>query len=210
MIGPFEDGAWSKALSLAFRWHAGQTRKNSRLPYVIHCIEVAANLERLGFAEPVVIAGLLHDILEDTQIDPQELRAAFGPEVHEIVAALSETKADASGAKRPWIDRKRDHIRHLRHSSEAVRGVALADQRQNLASVSNDGKAGDPAFWAAFNASPGDYLEYHRRRLAGCRGEEPGIRELAFEVSRLIEEVSVRLEESGLAASPKFADSDWA
>jgi (p)ppGpp synthase/HD superfamily hydrolase len=210
MIGAFDDATWSKALSLAFRWHAGQTRKNSGLPYVIHCIEVAANLERLGFAEPVVIAGLLHDILEDTEIDPQELRAAFGPEVHEIVAALSETKADASGSKRPWIDRKRDHIRHLRHSNEAVRGVALADQRQNLDSVLRDWKAGDLEFWSAFNASPGDYLGYHRRRLAGCRGVEPGVRELSFEVSRLIEELAMRLDESGLAASTKFADSDWA
>lgn len=210
MIGPFEDGNWAKALSLAFRWHAGQTRKNSGLPYVIHCIEVAANLERLGFAEPVVIAGLLHDILEDTEIDPRELAAAFGAEVHEIVAALTETKTDECGAKRPWIDRKRDHVKHLCQSSEAVRGVALADQRQNLASVLKDWNPRDPEFWSAFNASPGDYLDYHRRRLAGCRGEEPGVRELSSEVARLIEELAGRLDDSGLVASKKFADPDWA
>ncbi len=210
MIGPFDDGNWLKALAEAFRWHAGQTRKNSGLPYVIHCIEVAAILERLGFAEPVVIAGLLHDILEDTALEPEELRAAFGPEIHEIVVALSETKTDTGGEKRPWIDRKRDHIRHLRHSSEAARAVALADQRQNLASVLNEWKAGDLEFWKAFNALPGDYLEYHRRKLAGCRGDAPGIRELSDEVAGLIEQLAGRLAASGLAASSKFADSDWA
>ncbi len=210
MIEPFADRCWADALTLAFRWHSGQFRKSTGLPYVIHCVEVAACLERLGFGEPVVIAGLLHDILEDTEIPPNELSDLFGSEVSEIVQALTEKKLDESGKKRPWIVRKRDHISHLRQSGEHVRAVALADQRQNLSSVLEDGKLGESSFWAAFNASPGDYLEYHRRRLMACGGDEPGIRELAGEVGRSIEKVAARLAGSGLDFSTKFGESDWA
>jgi len=209
MIEPFADRRWSDALAVAFRWHSGQLRKSTGLPYVIHCVEVAACLERLGFGEPVVIAGLLHDILEDTEIPPNDLSDLFGSEVFEIVQALTETKRDEAGAKRPWIDRKRDHIRHLRDSDNHVRAVALADQWQNLSSVLADGKLGEGNFWMAFNASPGDYLEYHRRRLFACGGDEAGIRELSREVGRLIEKVAARLADSGVDSTAKFGDSDW-
>jgi len=210
MIGPFADASWSQALVEAFRWHAGQTRKSSGLPYVIHCIEVAVTLERLGFPEPVIIAGLLHDILEDTAIDPDFLRREFGKEVYDIVAALTERKRDNANQKRPWIDRKREHIRHLRESGVEVRAVALADQRQNLVSILGDPDVDDPVFWAAFNASPGDCLNYHRRRLAGCRGDELGLRELSDEVAALIVRLEGRLADSGQAKSVQFGEKDWA
>lgn len=209
MIEPFADRHWADALAMAFRWHSGQIRKSTALPYVIHCVEVAANLERLGFGEQVVIAGLLHDILEDTAIPPATIADRFGPEVLEIVQALTETKRDAAGQKRPWIDRKRDHISHLRDSDASVRAVALADQRQNLESVITDGNQAESGFWAAFNASPGDYLEYHRRRLEACRGDESGIRELTEAVTDSIEKVAASLAESGVDATAKFGDSDW-
>lgn len=209
MIEPFADRRWAEALTMAFRWHSGQTRKSTGLPYVIHCVEVAANLERLGFDESVVIAGLLHDILEDTSIPPDTIAERFGREVLEIVQALTEKKLNESGQKRAWIDRKRDHIRHLRHSGKNVRAVALADQRQNLSSVLDDGKLGETGFWAAFNASPGDYLEYHRRRLAACRGDEPGIRELSSAVAGSIEAVAENLARSDIKVATEFGDSDW-
>lgn len=210
MIGAFGSSRWSEALSEAVRWHEGQTRKGSGLPYVIHCIEVAAVLERLGFDEPVVIAGLLHDTLEDTEIPRDFVRDRFGSEVLETVDALTETKCDDHGAKRPWIDRKREHVRTLRQSSRSVRAVALADQWQNLSSVLRDRRENDTDFWAQFNASPGDYVRYHRRRLEACAGAEPGIRELSGEVAALITELESRLEVSGIEATTRFTDSDWA
>ena len=57
-------------LEAAFRWaaecHEGQTRKGSRTPYVEHVAAVALVVDRAGFDEDVVIAGLLHDVVEDT------------------------------------------------------------------------------------------------------------------------------------------------
>lgn len=210
MIAPTADSLWSEALVEAFRWHEGQTRKCTGLPYVIHCVEVAASLERLGFHQNVVIAGLLHDLLEDTDVPPDRLRNKFGDHVFEIVTALTERKLDESGQKRPWIDRKRDHISHLRHSPAEVRAVALADQRQNLGSVLKDWDHNAPEFWSAFNSSPLDYANYHRIRSTACQGDEPGIRILFESVDKLLSQLVQRLEETSGIAPARFAESDWA
>ena len=62
--------AWSPALERALRWasqgHEGQIRKGSPVPYIEHPMAVAMILDRAGFDEDVVIAGLLHDLVEDT------------------------------------------------------------------------------------------------------------------------------------------------
>ena len=104
-------------LELALRWsavcHQGQTRKGSGTPYFEHAAAVAMILDRAGFDEDVVIAGLLHDVVEDTEATVEEVATRFGPVVGEIVRQCSEVKLDAEGRKRPWIDRKRDHLAAL-------------------------------------------------------------------------------------------------
>ncbi len=104
-------------LEKAMRWsalcHLGQTRKGSDVPYFEHAAAVALILDRAGFDEDVVIAGLLHDVVEDTAATLEDVGARFGPDVREMVQGCSEVKLDAEGRKRPWIDRKRDHLAAL-------------------------------------------------------------------------------------------------
>jgi (p)ppGpp synthase/HD superfamily hydrolase len=209
MIAPFEETRWSIALAEAFRWHEGQTRKSSGQPYVIHCVEVAAMLERLGFDESVVIAGLLHDTLEDTQSPPDRIAELFGDRVLAIVQALTERKCDENRRKRAWIDRKREHIGHLRRSQESVRAVALADQRQNLTSVLRDWKTGDPSFWNEFNGTPPDYLNYHQTRLIACEGPEACLAPLIEGVREALTLLGVRIADELADVVPKFDEKDW-
>jgi hypothetical protein len=58
-----------EALRVAATAHEGQNRKGTQIPYVMHPVHVARILERHGWAEDVVIAGLLHDVIEDTDFD---------------------------------------------------------------------------------------------------------------------------------------------
>src|SRR3954454_14259433 len=115
----------SPDLERALRWaavcHAGQVRKGGEIPYVQHVVAVAMILDRLGFADEVVIAGLLHDAVEDTDATLRQVREAFGDSVADMVAACSEVKTDAEGRKRTWIDRKRDHLDALAASSVEAR-----------------------------------------------------------------------------------------
>lgn len=159
----------------ALRWaavgHAGQARKGSDIPYFQHVAAVAMILARAGFDEDVVIAGLLHDIVEDSDATHEEVEERFGPAVARIVRACSETKLDADGRKRPWIDRKRDHIAAIPAADLAARAVMLADKLHNLTSIEVDLAEGRPV-WSKFNADRDQVLWYYREAIAACAEED--------------------------------------
>jgi (p)ppGpp synthase/HD superfamily hydrolase len=78
------------ALAFADRWHAGQTRGVDGIPFVTHPVEVACLLHEAGYPDEVVAAGVLHDVLEDTEVERPELEERFGARVAELVAAVSD------------------------------------------------------------------------------------------------------------------------
>ena len=169
-----------RALRWAATWHQGQVRKGSGVPYVQHPMAVALILDRLGFPEDVVIAGLLHDVVEDTDATLDEVGAAFGPAVAEVVGHCSEVKLDAAGRKRPWIDRKRDHLEALATATAEAKAVILADKLHNLLSLRFDLEEGRPV-WSRFNADRAQVLWYYRATLDRCGTGDPRLERLARE-----------------------------
>lgn len=155
----------SERLARALRWaaicHAGQVRKGGAVPYVEHVVAVAMILDRLGYPDDVVIAGLLHDVVEDTEATHDEVRARFGPTVAAMVEACSEVKLDALGNKRSWIDRKRDHLEALGNADPPARAIVLADKLHNLLTIAADLRDGRPV-WPLFNAGREDVIWYYR------------------------------------------------
>ena len=89
-----------QALRYAALGHQGQERRTGKLPYFEHVVAVAWILDRAGFDEDVVIAGLLHDLVEDTPTTPQDIEARFGRTVTDLVGYCSEQKTDSEGRKR--------------------------------------------------------------------------------------------------------------
>ena len=172
----------SPRLENALRWsavcHAGQTRKGSEVPYFEHAAAVAMILDRAGFEEDVVIAGLLHDVVEDTDATLDDVSARFGPSVAELVDACSEIKLDAVGRKRPWIDRKRDHLAALGSVDDLARAVILADKLHNLTSIEVDLTEGRPV-WELFNADRASVLWYYGATIEACAGGDPRLEALA-------------------------------
>ena len=90
-----------KAYELAAEMHEGQLRKSGE-PYLIHPVEVAKILAGLGMDEQTIIAGLLHDVVEDTEYTEEQLKQDFGEEVTLLVDGVTklgnlifETKEDA-------------------------------------------------------------------------------------------------------------------
>lgn len=167
-----------RALRRAAEWHRPQTRKGSTTPYIEHPFAVAWILDRAGFAEDVLIAGLLHDAVEDTDATLQEIGEEFGAEVAAIVAECSERKTDETGRKRPWIDRKREHLEEVERASREARAVVLADKLHNLTSIRVDLAAGGDV-WSKFNAGRDEVLWYHRAMIAACDDGDPRLRTLA-------------------------------
>ncbi|HWH95242.1 MAG TPA: HD domain-containing protein [Baekduia sp.] len=88
------------ALEFAAGRHAGQVRDADRAPFILHPLEVAHLLHGRDYPDHVIAAGVLHDVLEDTDVTHDELEARFGKEVADLVAAVSEPDADGSYAER--------------------------------------------------------------------------------------------------------------
>jgi (p)ppGpp synthase/HD superfamily hydrolase len=167
-----------RALRWAAIWHQGQVRRGCDAPYVEHAMGVALILDRAGFAEEVVIAGLLHDVVEDCAVGLEEIAARFGAAVAETVAHCSEIKTDSSGRKRPWIDRKRDHLEAMAGAPAPARAVLLADKLHNLLSIALDLREGRPT-WSTFHAQRDQVLWYYRSALERLGAGDPRLQALA-------------------------------
>lgn len=179
---------FERALRLAATGHRQQTRKGTGVPYVEHPVAVAWILDRAGFDEDIVIAGLLHDLVEDTDTTLEEIRDGFGERVAAIVEACSEVKLDGEGRKRPWIDRKQDHLVEILQAPDDVRAVVLADKLHNLTCIQLDLLDG-VAVWESFQAGREPVLWYYRAMLDACRSEDPRLARLAVECRAKLEEV---------------------
>ena len=71
----------------------GKKRKSGH-DFIIHPVEVATHLARLELDPKVIIAGLLHDVIEDTDFGSIEIEEKFGKEVSEIVISLTKLTVD--------------------------------------------------------------------------------------------------------------------
>jgi (p)ppGpp synthase/HD superfamily hydrolase len=88
------------ALAFADQRHAGQTRDLDDLPFVTHPLEVARLLHEAGYQDEVVAAGVLHDVLEDTDAERSDLESRFGPRVAELVEAVTDDPSIADDDQR--------------------------------------------------------------------------------------------------------------
>jgi (p)ppGpp synthase/HD superfamily hydrolase len=87
---PSDSELASAALRFARRVHLGQYRKQTGEQFVQHPIAVASLLSKSGYDGPVIAAAYLHDVVEKTHVQLDEIRERFGPSVAELVDNLSE------------------------------------------------------------------------------------------------------------------------
>jgi (p)ppGpp synthase/HD superfamily hydrolase len=79
-----------KAIAFARERHGEQRRDADGAPFLVHPLEVASLLERSGYPDHVVAAAVLHDVLENTDVERGELERRFGPEVCHVVDTVSD------------------------------------------------------------------------------------------------------------------------
>lgn len=152
---------FARALDFAARKHMHQRRKGELAePYVNHLSDVARLLAEAtgGDDVTVVIAGLLHDTIEDTDTTFAELAKQFGPEVAELVGEVTDDKT------LPKAERKRLQVETAPHKSPRARMIKLADKTSNLHSMI----ASPPKDWSLERRR--DYIEWADKVAAGCRG----------------------------------------
>ncbi len=116
------------AISFAGRAHHGQMRKDGRTPYVTHVFRVCmVARDVLGVTDPrTLTAAVLHDTVEDTTTDFDDVAERFGAEIASWVALLSKDK------RRPFEDREEFYCADLERAPWQVQVCKLADVYDNL------------------------------------------------------------------------------
>ena len=178
---------YDAALIFAARAHRDQLRKGTDIPYIVHPVHVSVILIRHGFGEDLAIAGLLHDVIEDCGISPEQIAAEFGAEVARLVEAVSETKA-ANGVELPWEQRKAEKLAHLHAGGPDVAALKAADAIHNARSIIADHQQVGAEIWGRFKRGADQTVGYYRALLEAVRaklGDHPIVVELAAAVEEL-------------------------
>ena len=136
-----------KAIHFATECHCGQTRKGTNIPYIFHPLEVVQILYSMRSDNNLIIAGVLHDVVEDTDTTLDEIKEIFGEDVAALVASNSEDKSKS------WKERKQHTHDELPYADIRVKKLILADKLSNQRSLVTDyAKIGDE-LWKRFNVS---------------------------------------------------------
>ena len=168
----------ARALDFAARRHASQRRKGlSAEPYVNHLTEVALLLaEASGGKDPeLVMAGLLHDTIEDTETTREELVEVFGEDVAGLVAEVTD---DTSLMR---DERKRIQVQTAPSKSARARMIKIADKIANLHSIS----VSPPVGWSGRRKR--DYVEWAREVVKACGPTSPMLEDLFERAARALE-----------------------
>ena len=156
------------AFDFAYQAHDGQYRKGGKIPYIVHLFDVAKYLLYEKAPEVVVIAGILHDTLEDSKTKKQDL-IQFGNEVVELVGFCTEdgNTIDANDQKETWKTRKEHSIKELKTATKNQALVFLADKLSNITAIKEDQLIIGPEIWDRFNAPKEDIEWYYKSILTG-------------------------------------------
>ncbi|NTW14702.1 MAG: HD domain-containing protein [Candidatus Moranbacteria bacterium] len=135
---------YTKKIGMAIKFAAkthnqyqNQTRKGKVIPYISHPLTAGIILALAGASEDVVVAGILHDTIEDSvpekKVTAEMLSERFGDRVAGLVLSVTETDKTLS-----WDDRKRQALEHVAHFSNDSLLVKSADILSNVSETVND------------------------------------------------------------------------
>ena len=164
--------ALARAMDFAAQRHASQRRKGALgEPYIIHLTEVARLLAEAseGKDANLVIAGLLHDTIEDTATTEADLRAGFGDDVASLVLEVTDDKS------LPREERKRLQVVLAPRKSLRARMIKIADKTANLHSLAES----PPLGWSAHRRA--DYVDWARSVVSACGPTSPALERLFSE-----------------------------
>jgi (p)ppGpp synthase/HD superfamily hydrolase len=178
------------AFAFAAKYHDRQVRKGTALPYLTHPANVAIILTRYGRDDDTVIAGILHDVVEDcvregwtAEMLEERIGEKFGTDVLDAVLAVTHRRMDEDGNEFDKHERKADYLRRLESASDRARWVCAADKVHNGSSILADlRRTMDPdTVWNRFSAGREGTIRWYRavyERLGEVGFDAPILEEL--------------------------------
>lgn len=172
-----------KAIVYAAEKHKYQRRKGfNQVPYINHPLKVAALLSDCGEEDSeLLVAAVLHDVIEDTDASVEEITEQFGQNICELVLEVSDDK------ELPYAIRKELQISNAPYLSEKAKKIKIADKICNIKDI-----VSYPLDWSTERKL--SYLEWAEQVVSGCRDVNPALEDtfdqtLKTGLSRLSEEV---------------------
>lgn len=179
-----------KAIRFSVKTHEvyqKQKRKGKDIPYITHPLSVGLILARAGASEEVIIAGILHDTIEDSipekKVTREMLAGRFKEEVAALVASVSETDKSLS-----WEERKKEALTHIATFSNGSLLVKSADIISNTSELLEDIEREGEEVFSPFNAPKEKIIKHYLESIAAIIGkweDSPLADDLRFIAGRL-------------------------
>ena len=150
--------------------HLGQHRKQTYEQFVEHPIAVARVLSEAGYDGPIMAAAYLHDVVEKTQVEIEEIRERFGPEVAQLVEALSDDPSIAT-----YGERKRALRRKVVDAGRDPSLIYAADRVCNMRDWRAIAPEDRDACAARLGTSLKERLELWHEDLEELSAHDPGL-----------------------------------
>jgi len=178
------------AFAFAAKHHDQQVRKGTRYPYLTAAPNVAVILARYGQDDQSLVAGILHDVVEDCVRDGYTLEMLnrrigekFGESVLATVLAVIERRYDDEGIELSHPERREDQLDRLEHADERARWIAAANHLQAGGTLLADLRRTDfpESVWTRFSAGREATIRWYARfheRLAEVGFHSPIMDEL--------------------------------
>lgn len=147
----------------ACKAHAGALRKSTLQPYIVHPYEVCLVASTVTDDVDVLVAALLHDVVEDTDYTAEDIRQEFGDRITGFVADESEDKMENISKVMSWMIRKEKFLEHLKVAPVESKTICLADKISNLRSTVESYEEKGDDVWNTFNQKdPKRHAWYYR------------------------------------------------
>jgi len=147
--------------------HTGKKRKGTSTPYILHPLEVSQIISTMTDDIEVICAGVLHDVVEDTDGTIEEIKLRFGERVADLVSSETENKYGHLPKDKSWKLRKEESLSRLKNSNDiGIRILWLADKLSNIRSIDQKHSEIGNEVWSMFNQSDPAMHRWYYKTIA--------------------------------------------